>query len=107
MNMDMDLDLDFKKSETNTVVEENIINEDLNIVSEDNSQTIISNTVGRKVLINDSVTNNINETKNDNVKRINNKDSTDMDVEQGGGLTLNIKTGFLLLLATLFLIKRK
>ena len=107
MNMDMDFNFDFNKSETNTVVEENITNEDLNIVTEDNSQRKISNTVGRQVLINDSVTNNINENKNNNVKRINNKETTDMDTEQGGGLTLDIKTGFIILLVSLYFIKRK
>ena len=105
--MDMDFNFDFKKSETNTVLEENITNEDLNIISEDNSQRKISNKVGRQVLINDSVTKNINENNNKNVKRINNKETTDMDVQQGGGLTLGIKTGFIILLVSLYFIKRK
>ena len=108
MDMNMDLDFNFKdeRSETNTVAEENIINNEVNIVTQDNSQRKISNTVGRQVLVNDSVTNNVNETKNDNVQKINNKESTDMDVEQGGGLTLDIKTGFIILLISLYFIKR-
>ena len=105
MDMDMNFNFDFKNenSETNTVVEENITNEEVNIVTEDNSQRKISNTVGRQVLVNDSVTNNINETNNDNIQKIN----TDTNVEQGGGLTLDIKTGFIILLVSLYFIKRR
>lgn len=109
MDMDMDFDFDFKneKKETNAVVEENTVNEEVNITTVDNSQRKISNTVGRQVLVNDSVTNNENETINDNVQKINNKETTDMDVEQGGGLALDIKTGFIILLVSLYFIKRK
>ena len=109
MKMDMKMDFDFKDKVSNTsvVTEETVVNNVVNEKVVDNSQKKITTTAGRQVLVNDSVTNNENETVNDNKQKINNKDSNDMDVKQGGGLTLDIKTMFVILLVSLYFIKRK
>lgn len=112
LNLNLNMNFDKKSDNKLNIEDVNVVNKESNISVVDNSVSKTSNREGGMVLVNSTNNENINETKNDNVKKITSSDSVDQNssdsqkTSSGGGIILNEKLIFLIILLAIYFLKR-